>query len=189
MRFNELISGAKQDVVIKIFGEDLDQLDDYAGRVGELVKGLPGATDLYVERATGQSQIVAQLDREKLAQYGLSVDDVNRTVQTAFAGQVAGQVFEKERRFDLVVRLKPDYRQDISNLRQLFIAAPDGRQIPLEAGGQGGVDFGAEPDSARRCQAAHHRGLQRAGPRRGKPGETGAAAHRAAAESLRRAIT
>ncbi len=132
MRFNELISGAKQDVVIKIFGEDLDQLDDYAGRVGELVKGLPGATDLYVERATGQSQIVAQLDREKLAQYGLSVDDVNRTVQAAFAGQVAGQVFEKERRFDLVVRLKSDYRQDISNLRQLFIAAPDGRQIPLE---------------------------------------------------------
>jgi len=132
MRFNELISGAKQDVVIKIFGEDLDQLDDYAGRVGELVKGLPGATDLYVERATGQSQIVAQLDREKLAQYGLSVDDVNRTVQAAFAGQVAGQVFEKERRFDLVVRLKQDYRQDISNLRQLFIAAPNGRQIPLE---------------------------------------------------------
>ena len=132
MRFNELISGAKQDVVIKIFGEDLDQLDDYAGRVGELVKGLPGATDLYVERATGQSQIVAQLDREKLAQYGLSVDDVNRTVQAAFAGQVAGQVFEKERRFDLVVRLKQDYRRDISNLRQLFIAAPDGRQIPLE---------------------------------------------------------
>ena len=132
MRFNELISGAKQDVVIKIFGEDLQQLDDYAGRVGELVKGLPGATDLYVERATGQSQIVAQLDRDKLAQYGLTVADVNRTVQTAFAGQVAGQVFEKERRFDLVVRLKETYRQDISNLRQLFIATPDGRQIPLE---------------------------------------------------------
>ena len=132
MRFNELISGAKQDVVIKIFGEDLQQLDDYAGRVGELVKGLPGATDLYVERATGQSQIVAQVDRDRLAQYGLSVDDVNRTVQAAFAGQVAGQVFEKERRFDLVVRLKEDARQDISNLRQLFIAAPDGRQVPLE---------------------------------------------------------
>ncbi|MDO7845159.1 CusA/CzcA family heavy metal efflux RND transporter [Hymenobacter sp. M29] len=132
MRFNELISGAKQDVVIKIFGEDLQQLDDYAGQVGELVKGLPGATDLYVERATGQTQIVAQLDRDKLAQYGLSVDDVNRTVQTAFAGQVAGQIFEKERRFDLVVRLKESYRQDISNLRQLFVATPDGRQIPLE---------------------------------------------------------
>ncbi|WP_035561147.1 CusA/CzcA family heavy metal efflux RND transporter [Hymenobacter sp. IS2118] len=132
MRFNELISGAKQDVVIKIFGEDLQQLDDYAGQVGELVKGLPGATDLYVERATGQSQLVAQIDRNKLAQYGLSVDDVNRTVRAAFAGEVAGQVFEKERRFDLVVRLKEDARQDISNLRQLFIVAPDGRQVPLE---------------------------------------------------------
>ncbi|PJJ60962.1 CusA/CzcA family heavy metal efflux RND transporter [Hymenobacter chitinivorans] len=132
MRFNELISGAKQDVVIKIFGEDLQQLDDYATQVGELIKGLPGATDLYVERATGQAQIVAQLDRDKLAQYGLSVKDVNRTIQTAFAGQVAGQVFEKERRFDLVVRLQESYRQDIRNLRQLFVATPDGRQIPLE---------------------------------------------------------
>ncbi|MFD2786225.1 CusA/CzcA family heavy metal efflux RND transporter [Hymenobacter rubripertinctus] len=132
MRFNELISGAKQDVVIKIFGEDLQQLDYYAGQVGELVKGLPGATDLYVERATGQSQLVAQIDRNKLAQYGLSVEDVNRTVRAAFAGEVAGQVFEKERRFDLVVRLKEDARQDISHLRQLFVAAPDGRQVPLE---------------------------------------------------------
>ncbi|WP_046243762.1 CusA/CzcA family heavy metal efflux RND transporter [Hymenobacter terrenus] len=132
MRFNELISGAKQDVVIKIFGEDLQQLDDYAGRVGQLVRGLPGATDVYVERATGQAQMVARLDRDKLAQYGLSVDEVNRTVQTAFAGRVAGQVFEKERRFDLVVRLRENYRQDISNLRQLFVATPDGRQIPLE---------------------------------------------------------
>ena len=132
MRFNELISGAKQDVVIKIFGEDLQQLDDYAGRVGALVKGLPGATDLYVERATGQSQIVVQIDRDKLALYGLTVADVNRTVQTAFAGRVAGQVFEKERRFDLVVRLQETFRQDISNLRQLFIAAPNGRQVPLE---------------------------------------------------------
>ena len=132
MRFNELISGAKQDVVIKIFGEDLQQLDDYAGQVGELVKDLPGATDLYVERATGQSQLVARMDRDKLAQYGLTVADVNRTVQAAFAGQVAGQVFEKERRFDLVVRLKESARQDISSLRQLFIATPDGRQIPLE---------------------------------------------------------
>jgi cobalt-zinc-cadmium resistance protein CzcA len=132
MRFNELISGAKQDVVIKIFGEDLQQLDDYAAQVGKLIKGLPGATDLYVERVTGQAQIVAQLNRGKLAQYGLSVDDVNRTVQAAFAGQVAGQVFEQERRFDLVVRLNESYRQDISNVRQLFVAAPDGRQIPLE---------------------------------------------------------
>ncbi|GAB3319395.1 CusA/CzcA family heavy metal efflux RND transporter [Hymenobacter humi] len=132
MRFNELISGAKQDVVIKIFGEDLQQLDYYAQQVGAVLKGLPGATDLYVERATGQAQIVAQLNRDKLAQYGLSVQDVNRTIQTAFAGQVAGQVFEQERRFDLVVRLQQSYRQDIRNLRQLFIATPDGRQIPLE---------------------------------------------------------
>jgi cobalt-zinc-cadmium resistance protein CzcA len=132
MRFNELISGAKQDVVLKIFGEDLQQLDYYAQQVGDLVKDLPGATDLYVERSTGQTQIVARLDRDRMAQYGLSVAAVNRTVQAAFAGQVAGQVFEQERRFDLVIRLQESYRQDIRNLRQLFIATPDGRQIPLE---------------------------------------------------------
>ncbi|UOQ52262.1 CusA/CzcA family heavy metal efflux RND transporter [Hymenobacter cellulosivorans] len=132
MRFNELISGAKQDVVIKIFGEDLQQLDDYAQQVGHLVGSLPGATDLYVERATGQTQLVVRLKRDQLAQYGLSVADVNRTVQTAFAGQTAGQVFEQERRFDLVVRLHENARQDISNLRQLFVATPDGRQVPLE---------------------------------------------------------
>ncbi len=130
MRFNELISGAKQDVVIKIFGEDLQQLDDYASRVGNIIRTLPGASDLYVERATGQAQIVAQIDRDRLAQYGLTVEAVNRTVQAAFAGEVAGQVFEQERRFDLVVRLKEGSRQDINSLRQLFIATPSGRQVP-----------------------------------------------------------
>ncbi|RTQ47487.1 CusA/CzcA family heavy metal efflux RND transporter [Hymenobacter gummosus] len=132
MRFNELISGAKQDVVIKIFGEDLTQLDDYARRVGAVVRGLPGAADVYVERATGQTQVVARLNRPRLAQYGLSVDDVNRTVQAAFAGQVVGQVFEQERRFDLVLRLREELRQNIDNVRQLYVAAPDGRQVPLE---------------------------------------------------------
>ncbi|MCI1189786.1 CusA/CzcA family heavy metal efflux RND transporter [Hymenobacter sp. DH14] len=132
MRFNELISGAKQDVVMKIYGEDLDQLADYAARTAKLVRQVQGAEDVYVEQVTGLPQIVVKLDRNKLAQFGLNVEDVNRTVQTAFAGQTAGQVFEQERRFDLVLRLPPALRKDIRSVQQLFIATPRGEQVPLE---------------------------------------------------------
>ncbi|TYZ06095.1 CusA/CzcA family heavy metal efflux RND transporter [Hymenobacter lutimineralis] len=132
MRFNELISGAKQDVVLKIYGEDLQQLADYAQQAGRLVRQVKGAEDVYIEQVTGLPQIVVQLDRNRLAQFGLNVADVNRTVQTAFAGEVAGQVFEQERRFDLVLRLRQDLRKDITSVRRLFIAAPNGRQVPLE---------------------------------------------------------
>jgi cobalt-zinc-cadmium resistance protein CzcA len=132
MRFNELISGAKQDVVLKIYGEDLQQLADYAQQAGRLVRQVPGAEDVYIEQVTGLPQIVVQLDRNRLAQFGLNVADVNRTVQTAFAGETAGQVFEQERRFDLVLRLRQDLRKDINSVRRLFIAGPNGRQVPLE---------------------------------------------------------
>jgi heavy metal efflux system protein len=132
MRFNELISGAKQDVVLKIYGEDLQQLADYAQQAGRLARQVQGAEDVYIEQVTGLPQIVVQLDRNRLAQFGLNVADVNRTVQTAFAGETAGQVFEQERRFDLVLRLRADLRKDINSVRRLFIAAPNGRQVPLE---------------------------------------------------------
>ncbi|HEX8659169.1 MAG TPA: CusA/CzcA family heavy metal efflux RND transporter, partial [Hymenobacter sp.] len=132
MRFNELISGAKQDVVLKIYGEDLQQLATYAGRAARLVRQVKGAEDVYVEAVTGLPQIVVQLDRNRLARFGLNADDVNRTVQTAFAGQTAGQLFEQERRFDVVLRLAPELRQNIGNVRQLLVATPSGEQIPLE---------------------------------------------------------
>ena len=132
MRFNELISGAKQDVVLKIYGEDLQQLADYAQQAGRLARQVQGAEDVYVEQVTGLPQIVVTLDRNRLAQFGLNVADVNRTVQTAFAGETAGQIFEQERRFDLVLRLRSDLRKDINSVRRLFVAAPNGRQVPLE---------------------------------------------------------
>ncbi|GAB2956927.1 CusA/CzcA family heavy metal efflux RND transporter [Hymenobacter coalescens] len=133
MRFNELISGARQDVVVKIYGEDLDQLAGYARRVGGLVKQVPGATDLYVEQATGLAQVVVRPDRERLAQYGLSVDDLNQSIAAAFAGAGAGQVFEADRRFELVVRLADEFRHDIQQVRALNIPLPDGHgQVPLE---------------------------------------------------------
>ncbi|KAA9325065.1 CusA/CzcA family heavy metal efflux RND transporter [Hymenobacter busanensis] len=132
MRFNELISGAKQDVVLKIYGEDLQQLALYARQAAALVRQVPGAEDVYVEEVTGLPQIVVKLDRNRMARFGLNADDVNRTVQTAFAGQSAGQLFEQERRFDVVLRLKPELRQNINHVRQLLIAAPSGEQVPLE---------------------------------------------------------
>jgi cobalt-zinc-cadmium resistance protein CzcA len=132
MRFNELSSGVKQDVVLKIFGENLEQLSRYARRAAVLARQVPGAADVYAEEVTGLPQIVVTLDRNRLARFGLNVEDVNHTVQTAFAGQTAGQVFEQERRFDVVLRLRADLRQDINSVRQLFIATPRGEQVPLE---------------------------------------------------------
>lgn len=132
MRFNELISGAKQDVVVKIYGEDLDQLTDYARAVGQLARTVPGAEDVYVEAITGLPQIVVTIDRPRLAQFGLSVEDVNRTVRTAFAGEAAGQVFEQERRYDVVLRLRPELRQNIESVRRLLLSTPAGEAVPLE---------------------------------------------------------
>jgi len=132
LRFNELISGVRQDVGIKIFGEDLDVLADLAKKIGVIVPTVKGAEDLYVEQVTGLPQIVIKLNRDKIAQFGLNVEDVNRTVSAAFAGEAAGIVYEGEKRFDMVVRLEKTGRQSIDDVKGLFIAAPDGNQIPLE---------------------------------------------------------
>ena len=131
MRFNELISGAKQDVAIKIFGEDLAELTRLAGQVNGLVSKVSGATDVYVEQVSGLPQIVVQVDREALARYGLSVDEVNQTVSAAFAGQSAGLVYEGERRYDLTVRLAQSGRSSIEDVRNLTIPVPDGPAVPL----------------------------------------------------------
>ena len=131
MRFNELITGAKQDVVIKVYGEDLDALAQLASRVGTLIRGVDGVQDLYTEEITGQPQIQVDFNRDKIAQYGLSIDAVNQVIRTAFAGDQAGLVYEGERRFPLVVRLDTANRQSIRDVGNLFIDTPSGRQIPL----------------------------------------------------------
>ncbi|MFZ1231625.1 MAG: efflux RND transporter permease subunit, partial [Thiofilum sp.] len=132
LRFNELISGVRQDVGIKIFGEDLDVLADLAKKIGVIVPTVKGAEDLYVEQVTGLPQIVIKLNRDKIAQFGLNVEDINRTVSAAFAGESAGIVYEGEKRFDMVVRLEKTGRQSIDDVKGLFVVASDGNQIPLE---------------------------------------------------------
>ena len=131
MRFNELLTGAKQDVVIKIYGEDLDLLADLARNVGRKIKDVDGVEDLYVEEITGLPQINIGYDRAQIARYGLNVADVNDVVQTAFAGKAAGLVFEGERRFELVVRLADAYRRDITDVQNIYVPTPTGWQVPL----------------------------------------------------------
>ncbi|WP_192823017.1 CusA/CzcA family heavy metal efflux RND transporter [Rufibacter sp. LB8] len=132
MRFNELMTGARQDVVLKIYGEDVDQLAKYANKVGKLIEPISGAQDLYIEEMSGLPQVVVAYDRAQMARYGLTVQDVNRTVTAAFAGLSAGQVYEGERRFDLVVRLNQQNRQDISDVQKLYVSNAAGLQIPLQ---------------------------------------------------------
>ena len=133
MRFNELISGARQDVVCKIFGEDLDTLALYANKLGDICNTVKGSSGLYVEAVTGMPQIVIQYNRPAIAQYGLNVNDINKVVNTAFAGQSSGMVYEGEKRFELVVRLTGEKRKDLADVQNLLIATPKGTQIPLNA--------------------------------------------------------
>jgi cobalt-zinc-cadmium resistance protein CzcA len=131
MRFNELMTGARQDVVCKIFGEDLDSLATYAKHLGEIINSVKGAKDLYIETVTGLPQIVINYNRDAIARYKLTVAGVNRIVRSAFAGETAGMVYENERRFDLVIRLEEQQRKNLSDVQELLIATPAGLQIPL----------------------------------------------------------
>lgn len=132
MRFNELISGVRQDVAIKIFGENLDVLTDLSQQVASVVRTVDGARDLYVEEVTGLPQIVIDINRDEVAKYGMDIESINQAINTAFAGQSAGLVFENERRYDLTVRLASESRQSIEDVRNLFVTSPAGNQIPLK---------------------------------------------------------
>lgn len=131
MRFNELMTGARQDVVVKIFGEDLDILAGYAAKLGSIVTTVEGAADLYIEPVTGLPQVIIDYDRNKIAQYQLDIAEINKVVNSAFAGQSAGVVYEGEKHFDLVVRLTPEKRKDLRDVQNLLIPTGSGSQIPL----------------------------------------------------------
>lgn len=131
MRFNELMTGVRSDVAIKIFGEDIDLLVSKGEEVVGKIKGIKGVTDAKAERVAGLPQITIRYNADKMAAYGLKVSDLNRVIRMGFAGEKAGVVYEGEKRFDLVVRLENSSRQDLNNLEQLFISLPSGNQIPL----------------------------------------------------------
>ncbi|MDP4275259.1 MAG: efflux RND transporter permease subunit, partial [Bacteroidota bacterium] len=132
MRTNELLSGSKQDIAIKIFGDDLSTLAEKAGDVARIIRKIDGVEDINVEKVTGLAQVQITYNRDRLAQYGLSVDEVNRVLRAAFAGSQAGVVFDEEKRFGLVVRLDKDYRQNLEDVKNLMVALPNGVQVPFE---------------------------------------------------------
>jgi len=132
MRFNELMTGVRQDVAVKIYGEDLEQLSKYAAQIGKIAGTVDGAVDVYVEEVTGVPQIVVNYDRAQLAKYGLDITSVNNTIQAAFAGASTGLVYEGEKQFDLVVRLEGDHRSSLADVQNLYINGSRGQQIPLQ---------------------------------------------------------
>lgn len=132
MRFNELMTGVRQDVAVKIYGEDLEQLSKYANQIGQIAGTVEGAVDVYTEEVTGVPQIVIDYNRAQLAKYGLNIKSVNSTIQAAFAGASAGLVYEGEKQFDLVVRLEGNNRTSLTDVQNLYINGPRGQQIPLQ---------------------------------------------------------
>ena len=131
MRFNELMTGSRQDVSCKIFGENLDSLAKYAALMGNLIKEVDGAKDLYTETVTGISQVVVHFNRTAIARYGANIKEVNQVIQSAYAGGVAGKVFEGDRRFDLVVRLNSVQKKDWQQIKNLMVTVGNGKQVPL----------------------------------------------------------
>jgi len=132
MRFNELMSGVRQDVAIKIYGEDLAQLSAYAKQIGNLAGTVEGAVDLYIEEVTGVPQIVINYNRGQLAKYGLNIKSVNNAIQAAFAGASTGLVYEGEKQFDLVVRLEGSNRTDLADVQNMTVNGSNGQEIPLQ---------------------------------------------------------
>ena len=132
MRFNELITGVRADVAVKIFGEDLDILYKKALEIKDLISVVEGASDVIVEKTAGLPQMSVRYDRSKIAKYGMNVAELNKIVSMGFAGYTAGSVFEGIKRYDLVIRLSGEFRKQISDLRNLYVDLPDGSQIPLQ---------------------------------------------------------
>ena len=132
LRFNELITGVREDVAVKLYGDDLDILAQKAEEMSTLIQTVPGVGDVNPEKTAGLPQMTVRYNRQKVAQYGLTISKLNDYISTAFAGGVAGVVFEGERRFDLVVRFDEANRQSIEDLRSLYIDLPSGSQVPIE---------------------------------------------------------
>jgi len=132
LRFNELLTGVREDVAVKIYGEDLNVLTKKGEEATAIIKTIRGAEDVTMERTAGLPQMTVRYNRKKLAQYGLNIRKLNRYVSSAFAGSKAGVIFEGEKRFDLVIRFDKNHRKSINDLRNLYIDLPNGNQVPIK---------------------------------------------------------
>tara|TARA_R110002111_G_scaffold132737_3_gene198425 strand:- start:3432 stop:7844 length:4413 start_codon:yes stop_codon:yes gene_type:complete len=132
LRFNELLEGVREDIAVKLYGEDLEILAAKVQEMAEIIQTVPGAGDVNPERTSGLPQMTVRYNRDKIAQYGLDIQKLNEYVSSAFAGGVAGVIFEGEKRFDLVIRFDEAHRKSIDDLRTLYIDLPDGTQVPVK---------------------------------------------------------
>ncbi len=132
MRFNELLTGIREDVAVKLYGDDLNILADKAEEITNLISGIRGIAGVKAEATRGLPQITVKYNRNELAKYGLNINELNKVLETAFSGSTAGKIYEGERMFDLVVRLDEQHRTSIDDIRDLFVNLPDGNQIPLK---------------------------------------------------------
>lgn len=153
MRNNELLTGIKQDVAIKIFGEDLDELTKLGEHVGKMISGIQGVSGTSVEQVSGLPQIQVVYNHERMAEYGINVDDINQVLETSFAGGTAGSIYEGERKFDIVLRLDNNDR-NVSSIQNLAIPIGSGKTIPLTQV----ADIIYEPAPA---QISHENGARR----------------------------
>ena len=153
MRNNELLTGIKQDVAIKIFGDDLDVLTQQAGKVKKMIEDVPGVSGIFVEEVAGLPQIQVKYNHEKMAAYGVSVDDISEILETTFAGAVAGSLYEGDKKFDVVLRMDPSQR-NVETLEQLSIPLKDGTNIPLSQ--LADIDYSPAP-----AQVSHEDGARR----------------------------
>lgn len=153
MRNNELLTGIKQDVAIKIFGDDLDVLTQQAGKVKKMIEDVPGVSGIFVEEVAGLPQIQVKYNHEKMAAYGVSVDDISEILETTFAGAVAGSLYEGDKKFDIVLRMDPSQR-NVESLEQLSIPLKDSTDIPLSQVAD--IDYSPAP-----AQVSHEDGARR----------------------------
>lgn len=154
MRNNELVTGIRQDVAIKIYGDDLRQLESSANRVAHLIRNVRGVTDPQVERVTGLPQVQVVYDRDRMARYGISIKEANSVLRMAFAGGKAGTIFEGDKRFDIVLRMDNSLRNDVSSIENLYLPLPDGGTIPFAQVAT--VNYGEAP-----AQVTHEDGQRR----------------------------
>lgn len=170
LRFNELISGVRSDVAVKLFGDDMDVLNNTANQIAKVLQGIPGSSEVKVEQTTGLPMLTINIDREKATRYGLNIGDIQDTLATAVGGKEAGTLFEGDRRFDIVVRLPEDVRTDLEAVRRLPRRLRPSRRWggrALHSAVRGGFHrLGAwsQPGQPRERQAPHRHQRQRAWP-------------------------
>lgn len=132
MRVDELTSGVKSDLAVKIYGEDLDELTTIGENISKVVAGLPGTANFFLEQPIGQPYLSIEIDREAAASFGLNVDDIQRVIEAGIGGKSAGQVFEGQRRFDITIRFPKDLRDNFAQIMEIPVQLPNDEFIPLK---------------------------------------------------------